>query len=243
MIVKSNARGGKGWAKYLLESKENDRAEVLDIRGVVFDDNLHLAIAEMSISGGRYSKPFLAASIDPAIGEDKTMTPERWMRSIEILEKKLGMEGQPRFAVLHEKKGRTHIHVGWSRYDREKGTLRSDSNLHHKSVAAKEEMEIEFGHTRTPKYFTEKAQGRVAKTLLDLTRQEKAADLYADNKEIVADAGKKPEPEPSLRQEKFDAAADAFAENKPELTERERMIEEMLLKLARGKDNLSRERD
>ena len=55
------------------------------------------------------------------------MTPEQWQRAVDVLDKELGLEGQPRAVVMHEKRGREHIHVVWARTDIDTMTLRSDS--------------------------------------------------------------------------------------------------------------------
>jgi hypothetical protein len=39
--------------------------------------------------------------------------------ALERVEKRLGLEGQPRVVVFHEKEGRRHAHCVWSRIDTE----------------------------------------------------------------------------------------------------------------------------
>ncbi len=39
--------------------------------------------------------------------------------ALELVEKKPGLEGQPRVVVFHEKEGRRHAHCVWSRIDTE----------------------------------------------------------------------------------------------------------------------------
>lgn len=45
---------------------------------------------------------------------------EAFEAAIEAAEKKLGLQGQPRAIVFHEKEGRRHAHVVWSRIDAER---------------------------------------------------------------------------------------------------------------------------
>ena len=55
------------------------------------------------------------------------MTPAQRDEAIETLERNLGLTGQPRFVVEHQKEGRTHWHVVWSRIDTEKMQAIPDS--------------------------------------------------------------------------------------------------------------------
>ena len=93
-------------------------------------------------------------SIHPASTE--TMTPAQWARSVAVLEKELGLEGQPRTLVYHVKRGedgvpREHLHVVWQRTDLETHTLRHDGwnyDAHKRAAIA---LEREFGHALAPR--------------------------------------------------------------------------------------------
>ncbi|MBX0289735.1 hypothetical protein K3G63_04760 [Hymenobacter sp. HSC-4F20] len=194
MLIKANTRKDlKGRHSYLLKNRQNDRAEVMDIRGTVFDDDHELAFKQLGAITTKHKKPFLSVSINPAKGYDQAMTTEQWMRSVEIVEQRLNLTGQPRIVVLHEKKGedgepRTHIHVDWRRV--KNGSLISDSNMRYKLVQAKKEMELEFGHARTKDYDRQdyaiaervkkerEAQGRMA-------QKEKAAEFAQNRPDVV----------------------------------------------------------
>ena len=78
------------------------------------------------------------------------MTPAQWARAVEVLEKELGLEGQPRAVVLHEKHGREHIHVVWARTDLDTMTMRSDSMNFAAHERASQALELEFGHEAVP---------------------------------------------------------------------------------------------
>src|SRR6266571_5007526 len=78
------------------------------------------------------------------------MTREQWERCVEVLEKELGLEGQPRVVVMHEKHGREHIHVVWARTDIDTMTLRSDSQNYLAHERASKALELEFGHDLVP---------------------------------------------------------------------------------------------
>ena len=90
------------------------------------------------------------AQINPAYEEDKVMHDTDWLKAADILEEELNLKGQKRVIVLHEKKGRTHAHVVWERYDHDKGIMKSDSFSRLAQDRARETMELEFNQKRTP---------------------------------------------------------------------------------------------
>jgi hypothetical protein len=76
---------------------------------------------------------------------------------VEVLERKLGLEGQPRAVVYHVKRGedgeaREHVHVVWQRTDIDTRTLREDSFSRRKQQAAAIVLEKEFGHAPAPRH-------------------------------------------------------------------------------------------
>ena len=138
VIIKGGSRAApRSLAKHLMRGDTNERVLVLGYDGVAIED-LNAALADMQAlaSGTRGKKGLYHANIDPHT--DYKMTPEQWDRCVAVLEKELGLEGQPRVVVLHEKKGREHIHVVWARTDIDTMTLRSDSNnyLAHERASA-----------------------------------------------------------------------------------------------------------
>ncbi len=78
------------------------------------------------------------------------MTREQWQHAVEVLEKELNLEGQPRAVVMHEKLGREHIHVVWARTDIDRMVLRSDSQNYLAHERASQRLEMEFGHEPVP---------------------------------------------------------------------------------------------
>ncbi|HEY2034439.1 MAG TPA: relaxase/mobilization nuclease domain-containing protein [Rhizomicrobium sp.] len=78
------------------------------------------------------------------------MTPEQWKRAVDVLEKELGFDGQPRAVVVHEKHGRQHIHVVWQRTDIDTMTLVPDSFNYVAHERASMALEKEFGHEHVP---------------------------------------------------------------------------------------------
>jgi len=101
-------------AAHLMNVEDNDHVQIHDIRGFVSDD-LHGAYHEAhGVSRGTRCKKFLySLSLNPPDTENVPI--EVFEEAIERIERKLGFTGQPRTIVFHEKKGRRHAHVVWSR--------------------------------------------------------------------------------------------------------------------------------
>ncbi len=119
MILKGSQRGGsKQLAAHLLKMHDNEHVEVHELRGFLSDD-LHAALHEIyAVSRGTRAKQFLfSLSLNPPGHEHVPI--EAFEAAIEDAEKSLGLEGQPRAVVFHEKNGRRHAHVVWSRIDTE----------------------------------------------------------------------------------------------------------------------------
>lgn len=118
MIPKGNQRsGGRQLATHLLNSYDNERIEVAEVRGSVAQD-LHGAFTEWhAISKATRCKKYLySLSVNP----DHRQGPfsrEDYFDFINRTEDKLGLTDQPRAVVFHVKEGREHCHVVWSRID------------------------------------------------------------------------------------------------------------------------------
>jgi hypothetical protein len=103
-------------AKHLLNTKENDHVTVHEIRGFVSDDLAEALREAHAISRGTRCRQFLfSVSLNPPEYADVPI--EAFEAAIEDIERKLSLIGQPRIIVFHEKKGRRHCHVVWSRID------------------------------------------------------------------------------------------------------------------------------
>lgn len=119
MILKGNERGhGKELAKHLLNARDNGHVELYDLRGFAADD-LRDAMQESEAiaRGTRCKKHLFSLSLNPPEHEDVPV--EAFDSAIERIEQRLGLEGQPRAIVFHEKEGRRHAHAVWSRIDGE----------------------------------------------------------------------------------------------------------------------------
>ncbi len=116
MILNGNQRGGaKDLAVHLLKP-ENDHVQVHELRGFVSDDLLGAFTESYAISRGTRCKQFLySLSLNPP--EGAKVSTEAFEKAADKVEKRLGLDGQPRAIVFHEKNGRRHAHVVWSRID------------------------------------------------------------------------------------------------------------------------------
>lgn len=117
MILKASQRGGaRQLARHLLRTDENDHVEVASIRGFVSSDLLGALSEAEAVARGTRCKQFLfSLSLNPPL--DSGATPDDLLAAIARAEKALGLSGQPRVVVFHEKRNRLHAHAVWSRID------------------------------------------------------------------------------------------------------------------------------
>ena len=116
MILQGNQRGGaKDLARHLVKD-ENDHVEIHELRGFVAND-LHGALNEIyAVSRGTRAKQYLySLSLNPPPTERVPTT--TFDDAINRAELALGLQGQSRAVVFHEKNGRRHAHAVWSRID------------------------------------------------------------------------------------------------------------------------------
>lgn len=149
MIIKGGSRAAPDQlGRHLLRTDTNERVQILELQSPTGSLTEALRDWQFLATGTRGHKGLYHANIDP--DTRYSMTPEQWRRSVEVLEEKLGFQGQPRAVVLHEKHGRQHIHVVWQRTDIESMTLRPDSHNYRKHEEASLALEQEFGHEHVP---------------------------------------------------------------------------------------------
>lgn len=149
MIINGKSRGGpKQLATHLLRADTNERVTVLELPPGCADLADAFKEWQMIAEGTQGKRGLYHANIDP--DARYTMTPEQWHRSVEVLERELGLNGQPRAVVMHEKHGRQHLHVVWRRTDSATMTMISDSKNYYAHEDASKALEEEFGHERVP---------------------------------------------------------------------------------------------
>lgn len=145
MIIKGSQRGGgQNLAVHLMRTDENEHVELHELRGFA-SDNLKGAFKESeAISLGTKCRQYLfSVSFSPPEGERVPV--DAFERAIDKAEEKLGLEGQPRAIVFHEKEGRRHAHCVWSRIDPETMTARQMSFFKTKLTGLSRELYLEHG--------------------------------------------------------------------------------------------------
>ena len=149
MVIKGKSvAGATRVAVHLERTDTNEQMHVLELRGVAATD-LRGALKEMEAVASacpNCKRPFYHASINTRA--DERLTPEQREQAIDRLEKELGLTGQPRVVVLHEKKDREHFHIVWSRIDIETMRTISDSHNYRRHEIVARELERAFGHER-----------------------------------------------------------------------------------------------
>lgn len=117
MILQGNQRGGaRQMANHLLNKEDNEHVEVHEVSGFACD-SVHGAFQEIhAVSKGTKCNQFMfSLSLSPPRGA--VVSNRQFEEALELVEKKLGLEGQPRVVVFHEKEGRRHAHCVWSRIE------------------------------------------------------------------------------------------------------------------------------
>jgi len=144
MILHGNQRGGARDLALHLLSNENDHVDVHELRGFVADDlqgSLHEAYA---MSKATKAKQFLySLSLNPP--QEAEVSTLDFESAINRAEKTLGLNGQPRAVVFHEKKGRRHCHVVWSRTNTDTMTAVPLPHTKRKLMELSKELYIEHG--------------------------------------------------------------------------------------------------
>jgi hypothetical protein len=159
MIIKGKSSTGRGLGAYLLQDK-NDRVQQWDIRGDIPRDLIDTLNDWRSDSlGTNCTKPLYHAQLNP----DRALSQDEWDKAIKIFEKEMGLQHQPRAIVLHEYKGREHLHLVYSRMD-EHGKAISDSwnYVHHEKAARA--IERQLGLERTQGVFIDREGQRIERT-------------------------------------------------------------------------------
>ena len=146
MITKGGAKNNaKFYVKHLQRVDTNERVHVAETRGFAIEGDVEAAFQDiMGIAAGTKCKnPFYVVSINP--DEDERLTPAQWQKAVDIVEHRLGLDGQARIVIEHEKNGRVHQHAVWSRIDLATMGVISDSFNYQKHEQASREIEEAFG--------------------------------------------------------------------------------------------------
>lgn len=116
MILVGAQRGGAASLARHLLNDENDHVTVHELRGFTANDLLGALREIEAVSRGTKCRQCMySLSLNPPA--DAVVKEDVFEAAIERVEDKLGLSGQPRAVVFHEKEGRRHAHVVWSRID------------------------------------------------------------------------------------------------------------------------------
>lgn len=149
MIIKGGSRGAPSQlGRHLARTDTNECVRVLELQSGRTSPEAAFEDWQTIAEGTRGRKGLYHANIDP--DPKYPMTEAQFMRAADVLEAELGLTGQPRCVVLHEKEGRTHIHVVWQRTDIDRMMLVSDSKNYLAHERASQQLEREFGHEHVP---------------------------------------------------------------------------------------------
>jgi hypothetical protein len=115
MILKAKERGDASQlARYLLATRDNEHVDLHEVSGFASDDLIEAFHEADAVARGTRCKNYLfSMSLNPPIGA--YVETEVFERTADQIAKKLGLQSQPRAIVFHEKDGRRHAHVVWSR--------------------------------------------------------------------------------------------------------------------------------
>ena len=109
MILKGSTRkGGRNLSDHMLNEQDNDHVEVHELRGFAAE-TFPGAVQEIDAlaKGTRVQKAFYSLSLNPP--ETENVSERDFENAIEKCEKALGLQGQPRAILFHEKEGRRQI--------------------------------------------------------------------------------------------------------------------------------------
>ena len=146
MILKASQRSGAArLARHLMNTRDNEHVELHDLRGFVNEERLEDALLEAQAiaKGTRCEKFLFSLSLNPPEGQNvDTATFET---AIQLAEQRLGLDGQPRAVVFHEKEGRRHAHAVWSRIDADTMTARQLPFYKLRLMEVSRELHLEHG--------------------------------------------------------------------------------------------------
>lgn len=149
MILVGNQRGGaRDLARHLMK-QENERVEVAELRGFVAGDLDGAFQESYAVSRGTRCKQFLfSLSLNPP--KEADVSDEQFFSAVDRAERKLGLNGQPRAIVFHEKRGddgqvRRHAHAVWSRINIEEMKAVHLSKSHEKLQDVARSLYLEHG--------------------------------------------------------------------------------------------------
>jgi hypothetical protein len=145
MILKGSQRGGgQDLAVHLMRADDNEHIALHELRGFASETLKNAFKETQAISRGTKCRQYLfSLSLSPPEGQRVPV--EVFEAAIERIEDRLGLSGQPRAIVFHEKEGRRHAHCVWSRIDAETKTARPLPFFKNKLMDVSRDLYLEHG--------------------------------------------------------------------------------------------------
>ena len=147
MILKGSQRsGGQNLAVHLMRLDDNEHVRLHQLRGFAADDLKGAFKKSEAVSLGTKCRQHLfSLSLSPP--ETERVPVSAFEDAIDRIEERLGLNGQPRAIVFHEKEGRRHAHCVWSRIDAETMTARPLPFFKRKLMAISRDLYLDYGWT------------------------------------------------------------------------------------------------
>lgn len=170
MILKASQRSGAAQlGQHLLKTEENEHVEVHEVRGFMSENVMGAMKEAQAMAKGTRCKQYLfSVSLNPP--ETENVAIEVFEGALASIEEKLGLQGQPRMVVFHEKEGRRHAHAVSSRTFDYRQCICQSLGFNHSSRNA-----ARGGQRKTPR---EDAMFRLTKDGLKAKSEAQLRDLF-----------------------------------------------------------------
>jgi hypothetical protein len=137
---------------------------VHEARGFVSESVLGALKEAQAISKGTRRRQYLfSLSLSPPRTE--AVRAELFEKALDAVEDKLGLNGQPRVVVLHEKEGRRLCHAVWSRIDADMMTAEPLAFFKTKLRDISKQLDLEHGWQIPKRLMDSKARDPVTSTI------------------------------------------------------------------------------
>ena len=176
MIFKASKRsGGRQLGAHLLKAEENEHVEIHEVSGFISDTVMGaMNEAYAAARGTKCQRYLFSMSLSPPAHESVRV--ETFEKAISDIEERLGLTGQPRVIVFHEKEGRRHCHAVWSRINAQTMTAIDMPFFKNKLQALAKDIYLENGWAM-PKGFANPRLRDARNFSLDEWQQAKRAGL------------------------------------------------------------------
>lgn len=133
-----------------MRTDQNERIDILELDESYAAPTIEAALLEYQTLADNLTDAkhgLYETSLSPR--DDEKLSPAQWEQAVDILADQLGLTGQPRIVILHEKNGREHVHAVFQRTDTDNMKVISDSFNYPAHEFAAREIEKTFGLEQT----------------------------------------------------------------------------------------------